>query len=221
MPYLYKKSWNTRWIFIQCILIVLFSGKWICPWHLCDHEVCGKWATKLCVLCPNSFCSRHFQGNLFQLGESGDLVCSDHTSVLATADVVSISSSVPSTPMSTGMSCSSSETNSVSRVDGVYPYTSAATPSLLQSSKKAAAKKDTKTSLGNSLDSHAYSTLPNGVVLSDSLAEKIETKKPSIEENAGTASTTPGRFSKRLRTSSTSTKDGLSSAIERTNGELK
>ncbi|CAG2100211.1 unnamed protein product [Medioppia subpectinata] len=52
------------------------KGKWECPRHFCD--TCGKAATALCELCPNSLCKEHaIPSKLTQLPD-GRLVCSDH-----------------------------------------------------------------------------------------------------------------------------------------------
>ena len=50
-------------------------GRWDCPWHFCD--VCGVGASKKCVLCPNSFCKKHANEEIFEI-ECGEMICRDH-----------------------------------------------------------------------------------------------------------------------------------------------
>lgn len=50
-------------------------GKWECPWHHCDD--CGKQATTLCSICPNSFCALHAPGNII-VGPNCCLYCDEH-----------------------------------------------------------------------------------------------------------------------------------------------
>ena len=52
-------------------------GRWDCPWHFCDE--CGKKATELCRLCPNSYCITHAEGHMMELTE-GMLICDEHAS---------------------------------------------------------------------------------------------------------------------------------------------
>jgi hypothetical protein len=55
------------------------DGKFICPWHKC--EACGQDASKLCSVCPRSFCLLHLTSNIFEISD-GSLVCSKHQDVL-------------------------------------------------------------------------------------------------------------------------------------------
>ncbi|XP_066278922.1 histone-lysine N-methyltransferase NSD2-like isoform X2 [Branchiostoma lanceolatum] len=52
-------------------------GKWECPWHHCD--VCGKTATVLCDVCPNSFCKEHAIDDNIAKHPSDKMVCHEHT----------------------------------------------------------------------------------------------------------------------------------------------
>ncbi|KAI8485616.1 Histone-lysine N-methyltransferase, H3 lysine-36 and H4 lysine-20 specific [Branchiostoma belcheri] len=52
-------------------------GKWECPWHHCD--VCGKLATVLCDVCPNSFCKEHATDDNISKHQSGKMICHEHT----------------------------------------------------------------------------------------------------------------------------------------------
>ncbi|XP_035672349.1 histone-lysine N-methyltransferase NSD2-like [Branchiostoma floridae] len=52
-------------------------GKWECPWHHCD--VCGKLATVLCDICPNSFCKEHSTDDNVTKHPSAKMVCLEHT----------------------------------------------------------------------------------------------------------------------------------------------
>ena len=76
----------------------LFVGKWDCPWHHCD--ICGKSATKLCTMCPNSFCNQHFTDNVQTV--QGCVFCMGHTSaeMVEVASKKAMLSSEPSTPLS-------------------------------------------------------------------------------------------------------------------------
>ncbi|ESN96186.1 hypothetical protein HELRODRAFT_107348, partial [Helobdella robusta] len=72
------KTGCTKSYHLDCLnLNHLPRGKWICPWHLCNEENCGKWSSQLCSMCPNSFCSRHTEGNIIVLA-TGRIVCDDH-----------------------------------------------------------------------------------------------------------------------------------------------
>ena len=53
------------------------AGKWICPWHSCDEETCGKKAHFFCSMCPNSFCIRHNNHTITQLS-TGRMICDEH-----------------------------------------------------------------------------------------------------------------------------------------------
>lgn len=57
-------------------LMILFPGRWECPWHQCD--VCGKEASSFCEMCPNSYCNAHREGMLFISKLDGKLSCNDH-----------------------------------------------------------------------------------------------------------------------------------------------
>lgn len=50
----------------------------MCPWHHCDD--CGKPAVKLCVECPNSFCTAHAEGNIKLFEEK--IYCLEHNELL-------------------------------------------------------------------------------------------------------------------------------------------
>jgi len=58
------------------IHILMFAGKWDCPWHHCD--MCGKPAVHCCVECPNSFCNEHYTRNIQQV--QGVDFCRIHSS---------------------------------------------------------------------------------------------------------------------------------------------
>lgn len=56
--------------------LILFPGRWECPWHQCD--VCGKEAASFCEMCPSSYCKEHREGMLFISKLDGKLSCSEH-----------------------------------------------------------------------------------------------------------------------------------------------
>lgn len=72
----------------ECVnLPVVPKQRWICPWHHCDVENCGKPSTQLCSDCPASLCDEHKSTIQYVTKEDGKLQCPDHedTSVPAVA----------------------------------------------------------------------------------------------------------------------------------------
>jgi len=63
----------------ECVnLPVVPKQRWICPWHHCDAENCGKPSTQLCSDCPASLCDEHKSTIQYVTKENGKLQCPDH-----------------------------------------------------------------------------------------------------------------------------------------------
>lgn len=70
----------------RIITILIFTGRWLCPWHYCN--ICnGKCKVAKCSKCVNSFCTMHVEENIFVTSDSS-FICKDHKSEYLVSIVV-------------------------------------------------------------------------------------------------------------------------------------